>query len=242
MTLTQERTVGEIAREEPRTVRVFEKFGIDFCCGGKRPLEDVCREQGVPLDEIRAALETAAAGRDTGGTDWNKASLEDLIGHIVVRHHAYLNEALPRISARIEKVASKHAEDYGNSIHSIAEVFEGLRAELGSHMMKEERILFPAILEYEVAAGNRQLPSRPMFGSVNHPIAMMEHEHEGAGRALEALRNLTGGYVPPPEACNTYRALYAELEEMEGDLHIHIHLENNILHPRAAALEARLFA
>lgn len=231
MTPSPQQNVGEIAAQSLAAVRLFEKLGIDYCCGGRRPLEDVCREKGLSAEQVVAELsqEPGAAG----SRDWTKASLTELIEHIVGTHHEFLKAEMPRLSAQIDKVVAAHSVRDPETFVTIQRVFAGLENELDGHMMKEEQILFPYIQGLESPSG----PMHSCFGSVRNPIQMMEVEHDEAGHSLAELRKLTGGHQAPDWACPTLRALYAGLAELEKDLHLHIHLENNILHPRAIALE-----
>jgi regulator of cell morphogenesis and NO signaling len=231
-------TVAQIAAGSLAAVRVFEKFGIDYCCGGKRPLADVCRDKGYNLQDVQSQLDAALAGTADQEKDWTEASLASLITHIVSTHHEYLRRELPAISVRLEKVYRVYNQRYGPTFIGLPEVFSDLRAELELHIQKEERMLFPAIAAYEAAASaGRPLPTSP-FGSVANPIHMMEAEHESAGGALARIREITNNFEVPEYACVTYRALMSGLDELERDLHLHIHLENNILFPRAERLEA----
>ncbi len=241
-TLSEHRTVGEIAAEIPAAVQVFQKHQIDFCCGGKEALGAVCESRGLSTEAILAELEQAAAGRTPDTTDWTKADLSDLIDHIVSTHHEYLKLELPRLGEMAARVATRHAGRYDGIPERMQAIFEDMRAELEGHLMKEERVLFPLIGNLEAAAsmgaGTGAPPSH--CGSVNNPIRVMMHEHDSTGAALAELRMLTGQYTPPMDACNTFRGLYHGLKELEADLHRHIHLENNVLFPRATALEAGL--
>ena len=220
-TLTEETTVGEIAAERPAAVRIFEKYDIDYCCGGRIPLGAACAGRGVAPERLIEELDRAAAPSADAAPDWRTASLTDLIDHILTKHHAFLKSELPRLSRLQQKVAAAHGAAHADSLVPLGETFEALREELEAHMMKEEMVLFPMI-----RAGN---------GPVATPIRVMEHEHDSAGRALERMRAVTGNYALPADACNSYRALFAGLQELEADLHQHIHLENNILFPRATA-------
>jgi regulator of cell morphogenesis and NO signaling len=235
-----QQTVGEIAAERPAAVRVFEKYRIDFCCGGHRPLAEVCQEKGISPDTLLDEVEHAGRNNGPAETDWASAGLRELIGHIVDTHHAFLKAELPAIGARLEKVAAAHGEKYPEVVRPLRDVFADLDAELEAHMRKEELVLFPAIEELETAQAEGRPAMPPPFGTVRNPIRMMIYEHDHAGNALEEMRRLTGGYTLPPDACNTWRALYYELEQVERDLHVHIHLENNVLFPRAAQLESEL--
>jgi len=230
------RTVGEVVVERPRRSRVFEKFGIDYCCGGKIELGEACERAGVAADDVVAAL--AESDRDGNGaseSDWSVAPLSDLIDHILDAHHAYLRRELPRLSEMAAKVGRAHGVRFP-WVLECQQVLAELRAELESHMMKEEQMLFPMIRELEAAG------TAPSFhcGNLQNPITVMEHEHESAGDALARLRELTNGFTPPDDACNTFRAWLDGLNELESDLHEHIHEENNILFPRAQEREAAL--
>jgi len=230
MLVPMEKTVGELAVENAAAARVFEKHGIDYCCGGKKSLATACQERGIALEAMLGEL--AVSKPEPEARDWKAAPLHDLIAHIVMRHHAYLKSELPRIADLFAKVLRAHGEREPR-LAEAGEVFGVLKEELDAHLMKEEMILFPAIMKLE-AGGNAGVSC-----SIEHPIARMEDEHESAGLALAQMRHLTLDYYIPDEACNTYRALFAALIELEGDLHEHIHLENNILFPRAAALQAQ---
>ncbi len=233
-----EPTVRDIAATNPAAVRVFEKHGIDYCCGGQRPLAQVCTERGLSAEAVLAEVEAGSRGQ-APARDWMTASLAELIHHIVSRHHAYLKAELPALEARLAKVVEVHGTNHGDVLAPLQQVFSGLKEELEMHLGKEEMVLFPAIESIEAAANAGRAPEPLPFGTVRNPIRMMEHEHDGAGRALRTMRELTHDYAPPADACTTYRALYTGLEELEKDLHAHIHLENNILFPRAAELEGR---
>ncbi len=232
-TLDVQTTVGDLVAEQPGRARVFERHGIDFCCGGKTSLSEACAKKNIDVGQIVAELNDAdQAGATHDDANWSKASLSDLIDHIVKTHHAYLAEELPRLSPIIAKVVEVHSERHPE-LAQVQSTYEALREELESHMVKEEQILFPAIRMMERSGGATRLP----FGSVNNPIRMMEFEHDSAGRALAQLRALTHDFTTPADGCNTYRAMVQSLERLEADLHLHIHKENNILFPRAVALE-----
>lgn len=228
-------TVGELVTEKPSRARVFERYGIDYCCGGKRPLAEACDRRGVDPKAVVQDLATAEAEPVADERNWAEASLGELIDHIVDTHHAYLRRELPRLTPLVDKVTRVHGENHPE-LGECQAVFHGLRAELESHMMKEEQILFPLIAAME----SSQRVETAHCGSVNNPIRVMQEEHDAAGAALARLRALSRDYTPPADACNTYRAVLDSLAELEADLHQHIHKENNILFPRAAALEAEL--
>ncbi len=225
-------TVREIAVAIPASVRVFEKYNIDFCCNGKRPFETACQEAGVSAAAVMSEIEVAGAAAATAsGRDWAQAGLTELVRHIVGKHHGYLYAELPVIAVRMDKVIAKHSADK-TWLKELGNVFSGLHEELNSHLQKEENILFPYIQQMEQG---RTGPS--CFGSVNNPIRMMLFEHDNAGAALARMRQLSNGYQTPEDGCPTFRALMHELAALEADLHQHIHLENNILFPRAIELE-----
>lgn len=226
-TALPDRTVGEIVAENPSQARVFQAYGIDFCCQGGRTLREACTLKGVDLDSVIEQLEVAGAAK-TDPAD-NPAMLPpvELIAHIVNKHHSYLRAELPRIHAMSERVAKVHGV-HTPSLVEVFEVFCAMAEELDGHMMKEEQILFPAI--EALCAGS------PSVMPLDGPVACMLQEHEDAGGALARMRELTHGFIPPPEACNTYRALFAGLAELEEDLHRHIHLENAVLFPQAMAM------
>jgi regulator of cell morphogenesis and NO signaling len=238
MSVALQNTVGEIAAQSLAAVRVFEKYGIDYCCGGKRSVEDACREKGLDPAQVNRELEQTAGVKDVV-TDWNTAPLRDLINHILGTHHEFLKLELPRIAERMSKVVNAHTSKDATTITELAGTFAALRSELESHLHKEEVILFPAIERYELAFSQGQpLPPAP-FGSIANPIAVMEQEHDNAGAALARIRELTHDFTVPEWACNTARALWQGLAELEADTHRHIHLENNILHPRTLEMETR---
>lgn len=227
-------TVGRLVAERPSRSRVFEAFGIDYCCGGKKPLATACQDKGLDLDEVSAALEReAATPNGTAGLDPATMPLAQLADHIVETHHAYLREELPRLMRMLRRVAKVHG-DADPRLRQMEKVFATFEEELYLHMRKEEELLFPAIRVLESGPGEWPFP----FPSVAHPIRMMEFEHDQAGDALSELRTLSDGFEPPDWACNTYRAVLAGLLELEDDMHQHVHKENNVLFPRAIAAEA----
>lgn len=232
-TLDAQTTVGQIVAERPSRARVFERLGIDYCCGGKIPLEQVCRKKGLDVTSVLQELRDQGQGAsESDSVDWTKAPLTDLANQIEATHHAYLHRELPRLDWLVSRVATVHGP-HRPELLDVKTTFDGLKTELEEHMFKEEKVLFPMIRGLESG-------SRPPVGppSVSYPIAAMEHEHDSAGAALLRLRTLTSDYVPPADACNTYRAMLDGLAELESDLHLHVHKENNILFPRAIEAEA----
>ena len=237
MTSPSERTVREIAIEHPGSVRVFESLGIDYCCGGKRSLQQACERSGVALEKVVELLAQAnKEAAPVGVENWAGAGMDVLTAHIVDQHHAYVRREAPRLAGLLEKVVSKHGAAHGE-LAAIRELFTAMAEELFAHMQKEENILFPYLARMETAARDgRSLPAA-LFGTVEAPISRLLADHDDAGELTSRMRALAHDYALPPEACPTYRALYQGLEEFERDLHVHVHLENNILFPRALALE-----
>jgi len=228
-------TIGQLVTQRPARARVFEAFGLDYCCGGKKPLAQACQEKGISLDAVAAALEVSDQQPAPDLRDWSQASLTELADHIQQTHHQYMKNELPRLEYLTGRVAKAHG-GHRPELAELRQTFLQLKDEMESHMAKEEQILFPLLRQMEATG------ARPDFhcGSLGSPIAVMLREHDDAGAALAHMRALTGNYVPPPEACNTYRAMLATLAEVEADMHQHVHKENNILFPRAIAMETRL--
>lgn len=240
MELQSTKTVREIAVQVPSATRVFEKLGIDYCCGGGKPLSEACAQANVAVGEVLKDLEAAEnfrVARNEAGREYAEVALADLIAEIVRKHHEYIKSEAPRLNALAEKVSSKHGERHPETL-TVYELFADLANELSMHLMKEEQILFPYIerMEEAVVAKEPVIPGS-CFGTVQNPIRMMVAEHDGAGDILRQLRQVTGDYKIPEDACTSYRTLYNGLMEFEADLHQHIHLENNILFPRAMAME-----
>ena len=239
MTIATTKTVGEIAAEIPCATRELEKLGIDYCCGGSRTLGEACAEANIPVDQVLARLQKGLASANARrGKDWKNELLADLIGHITTTHHVFVREESPRIAALAVKVVGVHGKNHPELLQ-VQQMFSALAEELSVHLMKEEQVLFPYVVRMEesVLAGEPAPPA--MFGTVVNPIRMMMQEHDGAGDALRALRSITHDYALPQDACISYRTLYQALQGFEADLHQHIHLENNILFPRAVAMEAK---
>ena len=220
MTIRSDCTVGQLAVEHPLATRVFHRHGIDFCCGGGKTLQQTCAAKGLDtesvMEEILGELESATVREER----WDQAPLTDLIRHILVTYHEPLSEELPRLESMARRVLEVHGDKDPEGLSELLSVLLGLKAELEDHMAKEEQILFPMI-------------ERGRGAMAMGPISVMEHEHESAGAALKRLRELTGDYQVPAAACTTWRALWFGLGALEESLHQHIHLENNILFPRA---------
>lgn len=231
--ITPETRIGDIVAARPALARLFEELRIDYCCGGKQTLAAASASRGLAPTTVVAMLEAAAAALGTAPVEVDAAgmSLTELADHIEGTHHAYLKDELPRLVEMAERVGYKHGER-DPSLREVALTVRELAEEMFSHMQKEERVLFPLVRQIE--AGLRG----GFAGSVADPIRQMEAEHDDAGRATERLRELTGGFTPDADACNTHRALLHGLARFEADLHRHVHKENNVMFPRALALVA----
>jgi regulator of cell morphogenesis and NO signaling len=238
MSIDTQRTVAEIALERPQAAATFEKLGIDYCCGGDKPLAAACEAAGVDVNHVAGLLEKTAGEDPSAGeaVDWKGQSLASLINHIVQKHHAYCREECLRFHPLLAKVVSKHGESHPE-LTRIQELSTSLCNELSLHMMKEEQMLFPYIIALEESAKHKAAPPRSPFGTVQNPVRMMVQEHDDAGQALKDIRRLTQSFTAPEGACTSFKALYQRLEAFEADLHQHIHLENNLLFPRAIAME-----
>lgn len=240
--LDAHQSVGELVAQDYRYAEVFKGFGIDFCCGGKASVESSCIKKGVDPEALYAALDKIKHKPSAAPSlDYDKWALDFLADFIENTHHQYVNEALPLLDQYCSKVLRVHGETHPELIE-IAQHYQAVADELRGHMPKEENILFPAIRQMMKAIKEQQpIPALP-FGSIKNPIAVMEMEHQAAGDHLKEIRRLSNNYTPPAEACNTFRVMYANLEAFEIDLHQHVHLENNILFPKAVLLEAQLLS
>ncbi|QDU89792.1 Iron-sulfur cluster repair protein YtfE [Pirellulimonas nuda] len=232
-TIDPQATVGELVRAVPGRARVFESLKIDYCCGGKVPLAEACAKMQVAPEAVLDALGQVDGAERTPLVDADCMGLTELADHIEQTHHAYLREELPRLDFLTEKVSRVHG-DKDPRLATVREAFLALKNELEPHMMKEEVILFPLIRELEASADQPQQHGCGVAG----PIRQMEHEHDLAGDALAILREATDGFAPPEWACNTYRAMLDSLDQLEADMHQHIHKENNVLFPKALAMGA----
>lgn len=232
--------VRELAGKYPQTLAVFERFGIDYCCGGNMDLATAAERAGVNLEKLLEALDASASELPPADKeiyrDWWNTPASELADHIESRHHAYLRRELPRLRDLLAKVRKAHGLHHGPMLDELAATFADLAMELDQHMGKEEGVLFPLIRDLDDASRGVDVPLN-WADSVANIISQMEHEHENAGEALLRIRKLTDDYTLPADACPTFSALYEGLKALEADLHRHVHLENNILYPRATELE-----
>ena len=241
MSISATKTVRELAVEIPNATRVFEEFGIDYCCGGKRSLDEACNAANLPVDEVIKALSVAAKPSASGNGQLQSGSLAELIDHIVKTHHKFTREETARLNKLLDKVCSVHGKNHPELL-AIRETFLGLEQELRVHLMKEENVLFPYIVRMEEVLFQNEPPLPGPFGTVQNPIRMMMQEHDGAGEALRQIRQASHNFTAPEDACISYQTLYQALAGLEADLHQHIHLENNILFPRAVEMEESALA
>ena len=234
--LLEQTTVGDIVAGDFRTAAVFEQFGIDFCCGGRHAFADACRRAAADPDTVKRALDALPPVTDARD-DVTAAPLEQLIDHIIATHHAYVRSALPTIAHYLERLVDAHGARHPE-LTRVLTVFRDLRAEFEQHLIKEEQVLFPYVRDLATTTRPCGVSMSP-FGTVENPIRMLEREHLEAGDEMREIRELTDGYEVPADGCATYAVCMAELSRFERDLHRHVHLENNVLFPRAIDLEGQ---
>lgn len=235
-------TVKDIVVQHPKTRSVLEKLGIDYCCGGKVPLAQAARRAGLPTDQVLARLNEALHDQGSGVAvkDWTAASATELADHIEHTHHVFMKQQLPRLAGLLEKTLQAHGQRHGQMLQKLKHTFVSLKTDIEMHLAKEEQILFPLIRQMEAYQQGRGPVPEVHCGSIANPIGQMEFEHDQAGQFLAQIRAITSDFEPPKDACETFRALYDGLRDLEADLHEHIHLENNILFPEAVEAEARM--
>ena len=240
MQITKDTIVGDLVAKDYRTATVFKQNGIDFCCNGNRTLEEVCKQKEMSVTNIIGELNQVSQQISAAQTDFNSWPLDLLADYIEKKHHRYVEEKIQEIKPYLDKICKVHGEHHPE-LYEINQLFNASAGELAMHMKKEELILFPAVRRMVKAQMQKTTPERPQFGSVNNPIKMMMHEHNNEGERFRKIEELSNKYDPPQDACNTYRVSFAMLKEFEDDLHLHIHLENNILFPKALELEKHIY-
>jgi regulator of cell morphogenesis and NO signaling len=233
MNITEQTIVGELVAKDYRTASVFKKQGIDFCCAGNRTIAEACAKKSIDPALVIETLEEIINKTNNPVADYNTWPLDLLADYVEKKHHRYVEEKIVEIVPFLNKVASVHGDRHPELLE-VQQLFRGCVEELTSHMQKEEQMLFPFVRQL---ANGKSV--QPPFGSVQNPINMMMHEHTAEGERFRRIVELTDNYTPPADACNTYKVTLALLQEFEEDLHLHIHLENNIMFPRAIALEAK---
>lgn len=231
-----QKQIGQFVANDFRTAAVFSNYGIDFCCKGQRTVQEVCDKQGIDTDELLEELQAVLNSKGAQSIDYKSWPLDLLIDYIEKKHHRYVEEKTVVLRQFLDKLCKVHGERHPELLE-INDLFTASSQELASHMKKEELILFPFVKKMVNAKLQDSLVATPPFGSVENPIATMMHEHDNEGERFRKIALLTSNYTPPADACNTYKVTFAMLQEFEQDLHLHIHLENNILFPEAAKLE-----
>jgi len=237
MNFNAETRVNEVALSSPGSRRILEDAGVDYCCGGGKSLQEACLHANVSAEMILNRLEQDRERVRSDESGWTKAPLAELTRHIRERHHGYVRDVVPRLREMLAKVREKHGSKH-REIAEIEKQFADVAREMLMHMQKEEQILFPYIDALERAAKGNGAVEPPFFQTVRNPIYSMMQDHDAAGELVRKIRAASTGYQPPEDSCTTFKATYQELQQFEEDLHLHVHLENNILFPRAVELEA----
>lgn len=235
MNISNETIIGELVAEDYRTASVFKTNGIDFCCNGNRSIADACEKKQLDSAELIDALHKVTEQTKASNIDYNAWPADLLADYIEKTHHRYVKRKIQEIVPFLNKVTSVHGERHPE-LNEVQSLFAECIVELTSHLKKEEEILFPFVRKMATA----EEYSQPPFATVQNPISMMVHEHDAEGERFRKIAALTNNYTPPEDACNTYRVTFSLLKEFEEDLHLHIHLENNILFPKAIAMEKKL--
>ncbi len=233
-----EKEIGQFVAEDFRTAAVFSKHKIDFCCNGDRTVVDACDKKGIDSDKVMDEINRVLSSNRGETIDYKSWPIDLLVDYIEKKHHRYVEEKIPVLRQFLDKLCSVHGERHPE-LFKINELFTTSAGELASHMKKEELILFPFIKQLVKARIEDGAVQSPQFGTVENPIAKMKHEHDNEGERFRKIAELTDNYNPPADGCNTYKVTFAMLDEFEKDLHLHIHLENNILFPEAVKLEAQ---
>ena len=232
--------IGEFVAEDYRTAAVFSKYGIDFCCKGHRTIDEVCTKKGLDKTVLLDSLSAVLNIRADQAIDYRSWPLDLLTDYIEKKHHRYVEETIPILLQFLDKLRKVHGERHPE-LFRVYELFTMTAGALSQHMKKEELILFPFIRKMVKVRLNEDTLERPHFGTIENPITMMRHEHDEEGDRFREIAGITGNYIPPEDACNTYRVAFKMLDEFEQDLHLHIHLENNILFPAAIELQEKMF-
>lgn len=236
-----EKSIGQIVAEDYRTSQVFEKHNIDFCCNGGRSLQVVAAEKNLDVDHLVNEIAKIQEDKSEGNIDFGSWPLDLLADYIVKKHHRYADKQIPVIKPYLDKITRVHGAHHPE-LHEIKELFEGIAGDVAAHMKKEEIILFPFIKKMAEAKENNTPFNNPTDKSVENPVEMLMHEHDAQGVAFRRIAELSNDYTNPPDGCNTYRVTLGLMKEFQDDLHKHIHLENNILFPKALELEKELKA
>ena len=240
MTFDSTTTIRDIATTLPASTRIFEKLKIDYCCGGDKPLSEACKTADIDIDKLTAMLNDISKADASNETlDFQNSTASELIDYILEKHHAYTKEEMARLELLVDKVVSVHGKNHSELL-GLRDLMNRLFADLKQHLFKEEQILFPYIVATEKSLLEKGPAPFAPFGKVANPISMMLTEHDTAGELLREMRKVSSGYQVPSDACISYKTMYEAFEALEADLHQHIHLENNLLFLKAAALEDAL--
>lgn len=239
MKIQENNIIGELVADDYRTASIFKKYGIDFCCQGNRTVQEAVEKKGLNAKEVLADLDAISRAESATNTDYSSWPLDLLADYIEKKHHRYVQEKTLEIQPYLDKICKVHGEGHPE-LFKIKEEFNASAGELAAHMKKEELILFPFVRKMVKAKGEGVNVGAPHFGTVQNPIQMMMNEHTVEGERFREIEALSNGYTPPADGCNTYKVTFALLKEFEQDLHLHIHLENNILFPKAIELEKQL--
>ncbi|MBD3225197.1 MAG: iron-sulfur cluster repair di-iron protein [Caldithrix sp.] len=232
-------TISEIVKEDYSKAEIFNRFGIDFCCGGHRTIAEACQQKDINASEVKEQLRSFTETTPGALNRFNQWDIDFLVAYIVQNHHRFVRQIASELPPLVHKVAEKHGENHPET-RQVAQIFEELTTELSAHLQKEEQVLFPYVNELVAAQNKEQSVGEFHCGNIEQPINVMEMEHDNAGNYLKKLNHLTNGYTPPEDACNTFKYVYHKLHELETDLHQHIHLENNIVFPKAKKLEKEM--
>ena len=231
--------VGQFVAEDFRTAAVFSSYGIDFCCKGEISVQEACKNKTIDLNDLLEKLQHVQSSNNLPSIDYKSWPLDLLADYIEKKHHRYVEEKTPVLRQFLDKLCKVHGQRHPELLE-ITTLFIGCAKDMASHMKKEELILFPFIKRMVRAKAEGIKIESPQFATVENPIALMKHDHEAEGDRFRNIAELTNSYTPPADACNTYKVTFAMLDEFEKDLHLHIHLENNILFPEAIKLEETL--
>lgn len=240
METTTEKTIGQMVAHDYRTAAVFEAFGIDFCCKGNKTLDEVCRDKGIFKSLLLRDLKQVTAVPADSDRNYNDWPLDVLADHIEKKHHRYVEEKTTQLKQYLDKICTVHGKQHPELLR-VRDLFLESAGDLASHMKKEELILFPFIRKMVRAEKEIMGFNKPPFGTIKNPISIMKDDHEHEGERFRQIAEITANYRPPANACNTYKVTYAMLQEFEENLHLHIHLENNILFPRAVEAEKEMY-
>lgn len=239
MKIQSNQNIGALVAQDYRAASVFKKYGIDFCCQGNRTIGDACTEKEINADGVLNDLNAIGNANNSGGIDFKTWPLDLLADYIEKTHHRYVEDKSPELIAYFDKICDVHGENH-KELYEIKELLAQTVGNLTQHMKKEELILFPFIRKMENAKRRGEMLHKPTFGSIKNPINEMESEHSAEGDRFRDIERLSNNYTPPNDACNTYRVSFAMLKEFQDDLHLHIHLENNILFPKSILMEEQL--